>query len=133
MVTDRNDLKPEKKGSGKEAPFHFRSHPAALKALIDVGFNLFSLANNHAMDYGDPGAEETLYHLAVANTERAIAFAGLGAISTRRSSPPASTSTGRASASTRSASSPAITSNIARPTRAPAKRPIATGRTSRRW
>ncbi len=78
VVTDRNDLKPENKGGGKEAPFHFRSHPAALKALIDVGFNLFSLANNHAMDYGDPGVEETLYHLAVANTERAIAYAGLG-------------------------------------------------------
>jgi poly-gamma-glutamate capsule biosynthesis protein CapA/YwtB (metallophosphatase superfamily) len=76
VVTDRNDLKPENKG--KEAPFHFRSHPASLKALIDVGFNLFSLANNHAMDYGDPGVEETLYHLAVANTERAIAYAGLG-------------------------------------------------------
>ena len=79
VVTDRNDLKPENKGSGKEAPFHFRSHPAGLKALIDVGFNLFSLANNHAMDYGDQGVEETLYHLAVANSERAIAYAGLGA------------------------------------------------------
>ncbi len=78
VVTDRNDLKPERKGSGQEAPFHFRSHPAALKALIDVGFNLFSLANNHAMDYGDQGVEETLYHLAVANSERAIAYAGLG-------------------------------------------------------
>ena len=78
VVTDRNDLKPENKGGGKEAPFHFRSHPAALKALIDIGFNLFSLANNHAMDYGDPGVEETLYHLAVANTKRAIAYAGLG-------------------------------------------------------
>ena len=26
--------------------------PLALKALIDAGFNLFSLANNHAFDYG---------------------------------------------------------------------------------
>src|SRR3970282_1742712 len=58
--------------------FHFRSHPAALKALIDSGFNLFSLANNHAFDYGAPGIEETLYHLAVANAERAIAYAGIG-------------------------------------------------------
>ena len=78
VITDRNDLKPKNKGSSKEAALHFRSHPAALKALIDIGFNLFSLANNHAMDYGDQGVEETLYHLAVANTERAIAYAGLG-------------------------------------------------------
>jgi poly-gamma-glutamate synthesis protein (capsule biosynthesis protein) len=79
VVTDRNDLRPEKKGGGdKDAPFHFRSHPAAVKALIDLGFNLFSLANNHASDYGAPGIEETLYHLAIANTERAIAFAGIG-------------------------------------------------------
>ena len=49
VVTDRNDLAPEGKGKGA---FHFRSHPAALKALIDAGFNLFSLANNHSYDYG---------------------------------------------------------------------------------
>ena len=75
VVTDRNDLAPEGKGKGT---FHFRSHPAALKALIDAGFNLFSLAHNHAYDYGAAGIEETLYHLAVANAERAIAYAGVG-------------------------------------------------------
>ena len=75
VVTDRNDLTPE--GKGKDA-FHFRSHPLAVKALINTGFNLFSLANNHAFDYGGPGIEETLYHLAVANAERAIAYAGIG-------------------------------------------------------
>jgi poly-gamma-glutamate capsule biosynthesis protein CapA/YwtB (metallophosphatase superfamily) len=75
VVTDRNDLAPV--GKGKSA-FHFRSHPAALKALIDAGFNLFSLANNHSYDYGAPGIEETLYHLAVANAEKAIAYAGIG-------------------------------------------------------
>jgi poly-gamma-glutamate synthesis protein (capsule biosynthesis protein) len=75
VVTDRNDLPPEGKGKGA---FHFRSHPAALKALIDAGFNLFSLANNHSYDYGPQGIEETLYHLAVANAEKAIAYAGIG-------------------------------------------------------
>jgi poly-gamma-glutamate capsule biosynthesis protein CapA/YwtB (metallophosphatase superfamily) len=75
VVTDRNDLAPEGKGKGT---FHFRSHPAALQALIDAGFNLFSLANNHAYDYGAAGIEETLYHLAVANATKAIAFAGIG-------------------------------------------------------
>jgi len=48
VVTDRNDLSPESKD--KDAPFHFRSHPAAVKALMDVGFNMFALANNHAFD-----------------------------------------------------------------------------------
>ncbi|HEY6669403.1 MAG TPA: CapA family protein, partial [Methyloceanibacter sp.] len=76
VVTDRNDLVPESKG--KDAPFHFRSHPMALKAMMDTGFNLFALANNHSMDYGAQGVEETLYHFAVANTERAIAYAGIG-------------------------------------------------------
>jgi poly-gamma-glutamate capsule biosynthesis protein CapA/YwtB (metallophosphatase superfamily) len=73
VVTDRNNLTPEGKGR-----VQVRSHPAALKALIDSGFNLFSLANGHAYDYGPQGIEETLYHLAVANGERPIAFAGIG-------------------------------------------------------
>lgn len=75
VVTDRNDLPPQSKGKGT---FRFRSHPDALKALIDSGFNLFSLANNHAYDYGPQGIEETLYHLAVANAQTPIAFAGIG-------------------------------------------------------
>ena len=64
---------------GQKAPYNFKSHPLGLKALIDTGFNLFSLANNHSMDYGANGAEETLYHMAVAAAERAIAYAGIGA------------------------------------------------------
>ncbi|HYJ59317.1 MAG TPA: CapA family protein [Methyloceanibacter sp.] len=75
VITDRNDIAPETKGKGT---FHFRSHPAAVKAMIDIGFNLFSLANNHSFDYGAAGVEESLYHLAVANAERAIAYAGIG-------------------------------------------------------
>jgi poly-gamma-glutamate capsule biosynthesis protein CapA/YwtB (metallophosphatase superfamily) len=75
VVTDRNDLPRQGKGKGT---FRFRSHPDSLKALIDSGFNLFSLANNHAYDYGAPGIEETLYHLAVAKAQTPIAFAGIG-------------------------------------------------------
>jgi poly-gamma-glutamate synthesis protein (capsule biosynthesis protein) len=71
VVTDRNNLAPEGRGQ-------VRSHPEAVKALIGSGFNLFSLANGHAYDYGPQGIEETLYHLAVANGERPIAFAGIG-------------------------------------------------------
>jgi len=77
VVTDRNDLEPDSKG--QKSPYNFKSHPAGLKALLDTGFKLFSLANNHSMDYGAFGAEETLYHMAVAAAERAIAYAGIGA------------------------------------------------------
>jgi len=77
VVTDRNDLQPDSKG--QTSPYNFKSHPSAVKALIGSGFNLFSLANNHSMDYGANGAEETLYHMAIAAAERAIAYAGLGA------------------------------------------------------
>ena len=73
VVTDRNDLAPEGRGG-----VQVRSHPDALKTLIGSGFNLFSLANGHAYDYGAQGIEETLYHLALANAERPIAFAGIG-------------------------------------------------------
>jgi hypothetical protein len=76
VVTDRNDIPTD--GNKSKGSFHFRSHPAAVKALMDAGFNLFALANNHSMDYGAAGLEETLYHMAVANTEKTIAFAGLG-------------------------------------------------------
>ena len=77
VITDRNDLVPDSKG--QTSPYNFKSHPLALKTLIDMGFNLFSLANNHSMDYGANGAEETLYHLAVAAAERPLAYAGIGA------------------------------------------------------
>ena len=76
VVTDRNDLVPDAKG--QTSPYNFKSHPLGLRALIDTGFNLFSLANNHSMDYGANGAEETLYHLAVAAAEQVIAYAGIG-------------------------------------------------------
>ncbi|MGV1015483.1 MAG: CapA family protein, partial [Methyloceanibacter sp.] len=77
VVTDRNDIRTD--GNKSRGAFHFRSHPLAVKALVDAGFNLFSLANNHSMDYGAAGVEETLYHMAVAGAGRGIAFAGIGA------------------------------------------------------
>ncbi|XSG83111.1 MAG: CapA family protein [Methyloligella sp. ZOD6] len=77
VVTDRNEIPPDDKE--QDTSFNFRSHPNGLDSLTGIGFNLFSLANNHSMDFGAAGAEETLYHLAVARHERPIAFAGLGA------------------------------------------------------
>ncbi|MFD0985582.1 CapA family protein [Methyloligella solikamskensis] len=77
VVTDRNDIPPDDKEQGTS--FNFRSHPNGLDSLIGRGFNLFSLANNHSMDFGAAGVEETLFHLAVARHEQPIAFAGVGA------------------------------------------------------
>jgi len=61
VVTDRNDLPRDMKGQGR--PYSFRTHPAAVRQLARVGFNMMSLANNHSMDYGVPGLKQTLKHM----------------------------------------------------------------------
>ena len=65
------------------------------------------------MDYGDQGVEETLYHLAVANTERAIAYAGLGSTFDEAVKPACLDLDGTRIGFERSASSPAICRNTA--------------------
>lgn len=37
-----------------------RAHPHWGETLVEAGFDLVTLANNHALDYGPPGLEETL-------------------------------------------------------------------------
>ncbi len=54
VVTDDRDLPAQAK------TFVFRSHPNALRHLMDIGFNLFSLANNHSYNHGFGGLDETL-------------------------------------------------------------------------
>lgn len=54
VVTDERDLPAQAK------TFVFRSHPNALRHLLDLGFNLFSLANNHSYNHGFGGLDETL-------------------------------------------------------------------------
>jgi poly-gamma-glutamate synthesis protein (capsule biosynthesis protein) len=56
VITDRDDLEPD--GKGQTSPYNFKSHPAGLRALLNTGFNLFSLANNHSMDYGPRSASK---------------------------------------------------------------------------
>ncbi|MEO1693721.1 MAG: CapA family protein, partial [Pseudomonadota bacterium] len=58
--------------------FKFRSHTNGVAHLIDnVGFNLFALANNHAVDFGRTGLRETL--AAMESLEhRVLGYAGLG-------------------------------------------------------
>ncbi|MBI1261725.1 MAG: hypothetical protein GC184_08365 [Rhizobiales bacterium] len=74
VVTDRNDLKP------RDKMFTFRMHPAGAAALVDAGFNVFSTANNHAMDFGGAGAGETRRHLQALKDAKTglLAFPGVG-------------------------------------------------------
>ncbi len=68
VITDRNEL------SATPKMFGFRTHPDGVRELMRIGFNLFSTANNHALDYGPQGAAETLRHLDALGA----AHAGLG-------------------------------------------------------
>ena len=72
VVTERNDLRANPKA------FNFKSHPAGVRHLIDRGFNVFSLANNHALDYGEAGARETVRHLESLADYGLKAWPGLG-------------------------------------------------------
>lgn len=51
-ITERGD--PEPKG------FTFRAPPSGLTALQNAGVDVVSLANNHGMDFGQTGLEDTL-------------------------------------------------------------------------
>ena len=69
-VTARNNLPSVSKR------FTFRTHPKAIEAFVGAGINAFSLANNHALDYRQRGAGETL--LEEMRTKGLLAFPGLG-------------------------------------------------------
>lgn len=62
-----------------EKTFNFQTHPNALKHLLDLGFNLFSAANNHAHDYGLKGIEQTLSFFRQYERSHNMAFSGVGA------------------------------------------------------
>lgn len=72
IVTSRNRLRAENKA------FVFRSHPRGIRRLVDLGFNLFSTANNHSMDYAAAGARDTLRHLEAMEDHGLLAYPGLG-------------------------------------------------------
>jgi hypothetical protein len=76
VVTDRNDLAATDKGQA--VPFGFRSHPAGVRHLSALGFNLVSAANNHAYDFGVEGVRETVRNLGALAAEGRLRFAGIG-------------------------------------------------------
>ena len=76
VVTARNDLTAADKGQA--VPFGFRSHPAGVRHLSALGFNLVSAANNHAYDFGVEGVRETVRNLRALSAEGRLHFAGIG-------------------------------------------------------
>lgn len=55
-------------------PFFFRAPPTAVDALLHLGVDCVTLANNHALDYGTEALVDTLGHL----TDAGIAAVGAG-------------------------------------------------------
>ncbi|MHA6483644.1 CapA family protein [Paenibacillus sp. strain BS8-2] len=55
-------------------PYVYKGHPDALPAIKDTGFDVLSLANNHAMDQGLEGMLDTIRHL----KETGIGYMGTG-------------------------------------------------------
>ena len=68
VVTDHNN------STASLKLFGFRTHPDAVRELMRIGFNVFSTANNHSMDYGLDGARETMKHLRALG----VVHAGMG-------------------------------------------------------
>lgn len=54
--------------------YSYRALPASAQALADAGFDVLGFANNHALDYGAAGLDDTLAHVARAG----IAAIGAG-------------------------------------------------------
>ncbi|MBY0316902.1 MAG: CapA family protein [Bdellovibrionales bacterium] len=74
VVTDRRDLTTDQK-------FSQRSHPAGLEYLVrERGFNLISLANNHATDFGQEGLNESYKNLRRIEKQLPFSFSGIGSV-----------------------------------------------------
>src|SRR3990170_2094058 len=69
-ISDRGEPWPHAPGK----PFFFRAPPPAARVLADLGVSCVTLANNHALDYGEEALLDTFDHLA----EAGIAWVGAG-------------------------------------------------------
>jgi poly-gamma-glutamate synthesis protein (capsule biosynthesis protein) len=47
-------------GEPLDKPYLIRAHPDTAQTLVEAGFDLVNLANNHALDYGPAGLDQTL-------------------------------------------------------------------------
>ncbi len=68
-ISDRGEPWPD-----PAKPFFFRAPPAAVEALVHLGVDCVTLANNHALDFGEPALLDTFEHL----SSSGIAWAGAG-------------------------------------------------------
>lgn len=72
VVTDDASL------AAQDKTFVFSSHPNSIRRLLDIGFNLFSLANNHSYNRGFGGLDETLNSMGELTREgRTFTYAGI--------------------------------------------------------
>ena len=62
------------RGTPEPKTFHFRAPPTAYAAVAAAGIDVVSLANNHALDYGRVGLEDTLDSAAVGRRCRSSAL-----------------------------------------------------------
>ena len=68
-VSDRGEPWPD-----PHKPFFFRAPPEAVDALVDLGVDCVTLANNHALDFGEVALLDTFRHL----DDAGITWAGAG-------------------------------------------------------
>jgi len=71
------------KGNKVGSIYSFRANPKAIEGLSLAGFNVLSLANNHAFDYGRQALEDTFLSLKTAG----ISYAGAGFNATEAGAP----------------------------------------------
>ncbi len=62
---------------------HYRMHPGNIACLIDAGIDCCTIANNHVLDWGYPGLDETLNTLQTAD----INYAGAGRTKSQAAAP----------------------------------------------
>ncbi|MDD9910612.1 MAG: CapA family protein [Ahrensia sp.] len=58
--------------------FNFVTHPNGARHLVNVGFNLFSMANNHSFDFGAQGIRDSVRHANELTRHGLLAHAGIG-------------------------------------------------------
>lgn len=72
VVTANNSLSEQTKR------FKFKTHPHAIEHLINIGFNFFSIANNHAYDFKMQGMDETIKNMQALTQSYPIYYHGIG-------------------------------------------------------
>jgi poly-gamma-glutamate capsule biosynthesis protein CapA/YwtB (metallophosphatase superfamily) len=73
-ISDRGERWPD-----RSKPFFFRAPPRAVETLVHLGVRCVTLANNHALDFGEEALLDTLAHLDAAGIRHVGAGADVGA------------------------------------------------------